>query len=473
MRKVQLEQILQEGEGTLIEFKQSLSSSLAKEIVAFANTAGGRIFIGIDDNNNVIGCPLTNRTKSDIQVIGNSCTPQVPLQIGSMTYNDKEVIIIKIPESRDKPVQCSEGFFLRKGATSQKMDRDEIFSFAEKAGRIRFENRLRSDFKYPRDFDKSKCYSLLKRMEIARKSTIEDILSNLGFGEYNGEFMINNAGILFFGRNRQLYLRQAYVTCILYKGNERVIIIDRKDFRDDPVTDYENAFKFLQQHLRLEYEIKGGGPRKEIPEIPYEALKEALLNAIIHRDYLEEGARVMVDIFDDRVEISNPGGLLFDRRKFGHKSMARNPVTFDMFNRLDMVEKAGSGINRIKRAIKERGLKVKFDIDDSFTVIFPRPTYGKRDYNDKGKPLQEAYKDIKNRLTKNEIKVLVSCSKKSLSSREIALELGHGVISGYDKKILNKLVSDKLLVYTIPDKPDHRRQKYSTSDFGKKAIEDT
>lgn len=129
MKKIRFEQILQEGEGTFIEFKSSFSSSLAKEIVAFANTAGGRIFIGVDDNNNIVGASLTNDTKSRIQDIGNSCTPRVPLQIESITYHGKEIIVITVPESRDKPVQCGEGFFLREGANSQKMRRDEIFYY--------------------------------------------------------------------------------------------------------------------------------------------------------------------------------------------------------------------------------------------------------------------------------------------------------------------------------------------------------
>jgi ATP-dependent DNA helicase RecG len=121
MKQTQLEPILQEGEGALIEFKQSFSPSIIKDIVAFANTAGGRIFIGINDNNDIIGCSLTNEIKSRIQDIGNNCTPRIPLQIESITCNNKTIIVINVPENPDKPVQCSEGFFFREGANSQKI----------------------------------------------------------------------------------------------------------------------------------------------------------------------------------------------------------------------------------------------------------------------------------------------------------------------------------------------------------------
>lgn len=468
MKKIRFEQILQEGEGTFIEFKSSFSSSLAKEIVAFANTAGGRIFIGVDDNNNAVGASLTNDMRSRIQDIGNSCTPRVPLQIESITYQAKEIIVVTIPESRDKPVQCGEGFFLREGANSQKMRRDEIFYYAQKTGKIRYETQLRTDFKYPRDFDETKFNNTIKRIGITQTGEKEDILHNLGMGQLNGRFVINNAGILFFGKNKELYLRQAYITCVLYKGKDKVKILDRKDFRDDPVTDYENAIKFLQQHLRLEYEIKNAGPRLEIPEIPYEALREGVLNAIIHREYLEEGARVMVEIFDDRVEISNPGELLFGKEDLGRKSVARNPVIFDMFFRLDLIEKVGSGINRIKNAIAQKGLKIEFQIDKFFTVIFHRPSdsLGSAFVHIKA---QEAQAEIRNQLTESEIMILEMCMNEPATSKEILLKLGIKR-SGSFKNSLTKLLMMGLLSQTIPGKPSSPKQKYEITELARDII---
>ena len=432
MERDQFEQILQEGEGTLIEFQKSYSPSIVKEIVAFANTAGGTIFIGIDDSNNVVGSQLNNETKSRIQDIANNCKPRIPIKIESVFYDGKEVILIKVPESRDKPVQCSEGFFYQEGANSQKMQRDEIFYYAQKTGKIRFESQFRSDFKYPDDFDEKKFYDLMHKMGTTQTASIEDMLETLGMGEKNVHFLINNAGILFFGKRRQKYLRQAYVTCVLYRGIDRYKILDRKDFRDDPVTDYENAFIFLQQHLNLKYVIKGGGPRLEIPEVPYEALREALMNAVIHRDYFEEGVRVMVEIFDDRVEISNPGELLFDKKDLGRRSVARNPVIFDVFHRLGLIEKVGSGIGRILNQTHERGVEVDFDLNRFFTIIFKRPVQSKESKIEPGTLKDETQnvtalfvgdlvEDGKIKLTDSEIKILLICAEIPRSSSQLPL----------------------------------------------------
>lgn len=87
-------------------------------LYCFANTAGGTIFIGIDDFNNVVGSPLNNEMKSRIQDVASNCKPRIPIKIESVFYDGKEVVLIKVPESKDKPVQCSEGFFYREGARS-------------------------------------------------------------------------------------------------------------------------------------------------------------------------------------------------------------------------------------------------------------------------------------------------------------------------------------------------------------------
>ena len=473
MKIRQLEEILRSKEGTLVEFKKSVTSSIGKEISAFANTAGGRIFIGIDDNNEVTGCKLTNKLKSNIQDIANNCAPRVAIDISSFKYRGKEVVVIRVPESKDKPVQCSDGFFLREGPNSQKMTREEIFYWAQKTGKIRYENQPRPDFKYFKDFDATVFHELLKRMKVTNDFEQEELLTNLGMGRYEkifrGEpesFYINNAGILFFGKKRDLYVRQAYVTCVLFKGVDRIKIIDRKDFRDGLVQDYENAFKFLQQHLRLEYVIEGGDPRIEIPEIPYKALKEALLNAIIHRDYFEIGARVMVEIYDDRVEISNPGELLFEKKDFGKKSVARNPIVFDMFNRLGLVEKVGTGIKRIISAVNRQNLTVTFDTGTFFTVSFSRPpgisVIPAPSWHQVG---------TKSALSKHQVCKILEYCREDRSVTDIMAVFNRKDRSKFKKKFVTPLLEQNFLSMTAPDTPKSPQQKYVITEKGKALLD--
>ena len=102
---------------------------------------------------------------------------------------------------------------------------------------------------------------------------------------------------------------------------------------------------FLKQHIAVRYEFDGSPKRIEIPEIPFEALREAVINAVCHRDYFEKGANAMVEIFDDRVEISSPGGLVkgLDKKNFGKKSILRNANIASLFHRMGYIEKMGTG----------------------------------------------------------------------------------------------------------------------------------
>jgi ATP-dependent DNA helicase RecG len=157
-------------------------------------------------------------------------------------------------------------------------------------------------------------------------------------------------------------------------------------------------------------------------------------------------------------------------RKFGHMSVARNPVTFDMFNRLDMVEKAGSGIGRIKVAIKERELKVKFDLTSHFNVTFIRATDIPLGILDGAPGYSDRLQLLKSSMTANEMEILRMCLRTSRSSRVIAKELGHASLSNSDKRSLRKLIKEQLLAYTISGKPSVKGQKYVASDLARKLL---
>ena len=374
MDKKELKFILQEGEGLKSEFKEkSDAKGIAKEMAAFANSSGGRIFLGVDDMGDIKGIDSSNRIRSEIQNIARNCDPAVKIHIEKADC----VLIINVSEGENKPYSCSQGFYIREGPNSQKLSRDEIINFANSLGKIRFDEQVNEEFDYREDFDKNKFSNFLHRSKVSYKDDIKNILINLSIAKQAGKKLkISNAGILLFAKEPSKFIRQNFITCVLYKGKERVNVIDRKDFKDDILSNYEHALNFLKQHLRLEYEIKDAGARREIPEIPYGALREALINAIIHRDYFEKGTGIFVEIFDDRVEIYNFGKLLFDRRKLGKVSMSRNPILFDMFYRLGLIEKIGSGINRIKSLIKERNLKIRFEADEFFRVVYIRPRLG-------------------------------------------------------------------------------------------------
>ncbi len=136
---------------------------------------------------------------------------------------------------------------------------------------------------------------------------------------------------------------------------------------------------FLLKSLRLEYRIVSGQlQREEILEIPEDALREALINAVTHRDYLSKRNNVTVEVYDNRVEISNYGGLPeeLDEKNFGKKSVLRNRLIADLMHRAKHIERYGTGIQKMKKLVRLAGLPhVKFEFSNFFTVIFKRKVY--------------------------------------------------------------------------------------------------
>ncbi len=369
-----LKTILQEGEGYTIEFKRNFTKEIDKEMVSFANSSGGQIFIGIDDGGKIVGTSITNDLKSKIYDLAQKCDP--PIDVKLETF--KNILIVHVKEGENKPYKCSKGFYLRVGANSQKMSRNQIMEFMKAEGRIRFDELVKKDI----DLDEHYSPELLRRyLKLAGISNILDdktILQNLGVLQIeNGKPFLNNAGILFFAKDPcTIHLHyQAVVTCALFKGTEKVDVLDRKDLSADIITNIEDALIFLKKHLNLRYEITSAR-RREILEIPESALREAVVNAVCHRDYFEKGANTMIEIYDDRVEISNPGGLPkpLKPKDFGKKSVTRNPIIADLLHRAGYIEKMGTGIMRMRKAMKEAGLEEPlFEYDGFFTVTFKRP----------------------------------------------------------------------------------------------------
>jgi hypothetical protein len=167
----------------------------------------------------------------------------------------------------------------------------------------------------------------------------------------------------------------AVIRCLAIEGDSKTQIIDDKVFGGPLMKQYQQAMQWLKGKLSIRYEIEGGGPRKEVWEVPETALKEAITNALCHRDYYDKGAKITIEVFKDRVEISNPGGLTsaISPSDFGTRSHSRNPLIFGLFVRIRMVEQVGSGIGRIKDQMKEAKLpQPEFKTDGMFTVVLHR-----------------------------------------------------------------------------------------------------
>jgi ATP-dependent DNA helicase RecG len=373
MKAADLDILLQEGEGVMLEYKEGLSSSFARELVALANTAGGRILLGVRDDGTIKGIADTNQLRARIQDIARNCDPPVKI----LLQHIREVTVVTVRESDAKPVQCSDGFFWRQGAVTQKLSRDEIRDFFRSEEVIRFDLSLCPKFRYPQDFDREKYDSWLRLSGITGRPKAEDVLVNIEAAERSGGNLIfRNAGVLFFARNVRHFFNQAYITCLLAKGADKVHILDRKDFTGGIVSDIEESLRFIERNTRMAYRIEKL-QREDIPEYPMAALREAITNAVMHRDWFMEGSNVFVEIYTDRIEISSPGGLPKGMKlsDLGRKSVRRNALIADLLHRITFIEKAGTGIKRMREEAHDQRCPAPiFEENGFFTAIFyPNP----------------------------------------------------------------------------------------------------
>ena len=278
----ELEILTKEGEGYTLEFKENLGKRFNVEVVAFANSMGGKILIGVNDDGKIIGTDISNNQRANIQNQISQIEPRINVKIEVVD----NVIVVNVPEGEDKPYSSSEGYFLRVGAMCQKMNRNEIREFLEDSGKIQFDRMINKKARYPEDFDNDAYKQFLKLSNTANILEKEDLLVNLNCLEkINNKYMFTNAGVIFFAKNPKNFLIQNYITCIAFKGTNRVYILDTMDCDKDIITNIEDALSFVKKHINLTYLINSevmkeqwNATRKEVLEVPEEVLKEAITN---------------------------------------------------------------------------------------------------------------------------------------------------------------------------------------------------
>lgn len=359
--------LIREGEGLTVEFKERYTARIDEDIVAFANARGGTLILGIRDDGTVSGERLTNDLKAKINSLARNCKPGIAVALSQVG----EIVAIVVSEGAEKPYSCGSGYYRRLDATTQKMSHDELrIMFAENEP-LPFEEKTVKGFTFD-DVSKAKIRAFTKEAGIRIGPTaVPDFLRSLKVAD---EARVKNAGILFFAKDIYKHFHHVETTLLAFKGTDRLHIYDRRDVRDDLLTQFDEAVAFLKKHLNIRSEIRGVN-REDIYEIPLEVLREAVVNALMHRDYSITGTQVSVEIYDDRVEIVNPGGLPkgLSLRDLGTVSVRRNQIIADLFSRLHKVERIGMGIRKMRETMVAARLREPiFEPDGFFRAIFHR-----------------------------------------------------------------------------------------------------
>ena len=375
-----IKSLIASGEGYNVEFKVSIPSKIkdvTEEICAFANAAGGTLLLGVDDNNVVQGVAFNNAKRSALQNSINEISPTLHCEIYTVNVDSKDVVVIEVPSGDNKPYVLSGAIYVRQGPNSQKLTTvEEMRDFFQQADKIYFDEAPCKAIDINQDIPDGNINQFRELVGLGTTVSNDQVFNNLKLITKEG--FLKNGAALFFAENPEQFFEKAVIRCIAFGGVDKRFIEDDKVMTGSLYNQYLQAMSWLKKKLNVRYDIEGAGskPRKEIWEIPETVFKEAIINALAHRDYYDKGARITIEVFNDRVEISNPGGLIsgIPKNEFGKRSLSRNPLIFGLFERIRMVEQVGSGIGRMRDLMIEADLtEPEFNTEGMFTVTVRRP----------------------------------------------------------------------------------------------------
>ena len=380
LNPTEIKSIVSSGEGFNAEFKERVPSnlkSITEEVCAFANASGGIVLIGVDDKNVIQGVNIDNSKRSGIQNSIGEISPPLQCEFYIVEVDGKNVAVIEVPSGQNKPYVLSGAIYVRQGPNSQKLTTvEEMRNFFQQTDRIFFDEVSCVEANIEKDISKESIKTFRYEAELVNATSDEQLFTNLKLISNDG--YLKNGTVLFFGKEPEVFFEKAVIRCLVFDGIDKRYIVDDKVMTGTLYKQYQKSMIWLKSKLNVRYDIEGEGanPRNEYWEIPIIAFKEAIINSLAHRDYYDKGARTTIEVFDDRVEISNPGGLVsaVPRNEFGKRSASRNPLIFGLFERMRLVEQIGSGIARMRDVMKEEGLTPpEFNIDGMFTVTLRRP----------------------------------------------------------------------------------------------------
>ncbi|HPC35755.1 MAG TPA: ATP-binding protein [Candidatus Marinimicrobia bacterium] len=357
------DKILAQNEGKTLEFKENLSSpeKILKTAVAFANTAGGKIVIGIKNHPKMI-IGLVNVQHQEerlVNLISDSISPQLIPDIQIIPWRKVYLIMVEIHFSPQPFYLKSEGpengVYIRHGSTNRKATPELIKEIKLLVNNSSFDeqpclaaNSEAVDFRVA-----SELFAQAEKKLDHHKLKMLKLLVN-----YQGKEYPSNGSILIFGINRTDYFPNAVIRCARFKGTTRLKIIDQSEITTYLPIAVEQAISFIERNTREQIAI-GRISHRKIPEYPTEVIREAVINAIVHADYVINNFTIQIAIFDDRIEITNPGELPFGltlEDAIGGISILRNQVIGRVFKELNLIEQWGSGLARMIEICNEAEL---------------------------------------------------------------------------------------------------------------------
>ena len=378
------------GETTAYDKKLMLERkdpiSWLKSVSAFANTNGGALIFGVDDEGELVGLADSKKDSEDLsEAIKCDMDPVPEFGLELHEQDGKGFMVVRIVAGNETPyyvhLKGHRDAFVRIGNESVKANATQLKRLVLKSEHRSFDS-LETGYRLS-DYS----FEVLRATyhDKTHKAFEDSDFESFGLATDRG--MLTNAGALFADNSP---IRHSRVFCTRWNGLDKTSgvmeALDDKEFSGGLITLLNSTKAFIVTNTKVMWR-KTPDSRLEYPEYPERATTECVVNALMHRDYLELGSEVHVEIYDDRMEIYSPGGLPNGKRAqdydvFTTPSKRRNPVIADMFQRMDLMERRGSGFRKIRDAYQyspnfrvDRMPRFSSDATD-FYVVLPNLNYG-------------------------------------------------------------------------------------------------
>ncbi|PAT30784.1 helix-turn-helix domain-containing protein [Vandammella animalimorsus] len=469
-----IEQLLLQPEGKTLEFKRDLSSprNALKTLVAFANSAGGRLVIGVDDARQVTGViePLDEEERI-CNLIADSIAPRLVPQVELASIDGRTVLVVEVFPSNSRPhylksLGPQQGVYVRLGSSSRQAGPELVAELGRAAQGVVFDELPMPELG-PQDLD----LQAAQRWFGPRRILDEKALTTLKLLRHEqGRLVPTQGAVLLFGKTRAQYFPDAWVQCGRFRGRDKVEIFDQTEIHEH-LPDAMTAIElFLKKHAFKSAQF-GAMRRKDVWSIPLGMLREAIVNALVHSDYSQRGTPIRVAFFDDRIDIESPGlllpGMTVEDMKNG-VSRIRNPVIARMFRELQLIEQWGSGVRRIFADAAEQGLPEPVITEIAtglrLSIYLREPMQVDR----QGPEPLGAQSEAQSEAQSDRVLQLLTAGPSSANA--LALGLGLKTKTGALKRTIKALVEQGLIAYTVLNKPDSRLQQYRLTEAGRKAL---
>lgn len=363
-----LSTLIAQGESETLEFKRS-SGQLTRAIetlTAFANTKGGTLVFGVDETGVVVGQKVADSTiRETSNKIIEAISPRLYPSITADEVEGQQVLVVSIPEGASKPYVTRDHPYKRVGTTNQAMTREEYERLLLERNRHRMLWDMEAnEHASISDLDEELVRRFVRTAQIARNL---DVSENLPLGEIlTGlemlkEGSLTNGAVALFGRRPQKNFIQLHVKAARFNGTTKDEFLDNQRFEGNLFELYGRIQQFISSHLRIAGKVpKDFSLRNDTAEYPLDALREATVNAIVHRDYYDPSGYTEIAIYDDRIEVWNngllPSGITIPDLVKPHRSILRNPLIAKAFFLYGAVESWGRGTLKILDLCQKAGL---------------------------------------------------------------------------------------------------------------------